>query len=731
MNSAFYQACYTRLGEYSKKEVSGHGISSGGYQRVNCSPDMPSSVLNCFETRRKISSPKTQTFYKEHLLAFFCESNVFGIEHIRTDLVDDSGRNIHFNQTFLMPDAYDVLKEPKHVIYISDANFGIDDSTDTWEDKQLLQLPEGLTCWCLRKTKNIPESLKLLSDSDQNLDLDQIAEKYGMDKEKIYKFIQCVYFHVFSTNASRNIFVRTDGSRECLRDMMYLLLTSIPFSMRLKVSAGEYGYENQKGCCVFFTDRIPDNETFIDPFTGNNNVFKGKQEEFFGQRFPFIHEAAQLNNEGRKEYFLKLEEMCKMLGVDRTQDQQCLRLAHQLIFEEYNKPEIATEMLYDILSLPLEKNKMWEKCVTILLTVVVDNSMPVPETTAQMISKLLQDDADGEYSDILIKYEAIRLIQSGTDESVHTLVDLEGNTEKFALLRSSLLESKIGREILTQYYESKFRKLVASNNNIGITDLINAGRSVQDLPDNQRLFSILKEKTKDLFADELRNGNSRFTEIQSSLAETLYQIDNGLYQQQSDETLYEFRKLFNDLFWESMKEDVYEAGEYTRFYNTYGKEFPEGSALLGALNALDREDYEKVIQYLKYDMPKQDQNRILKYMLRRIKKYEENGNFAPMELWAPFSKAVHENVVELMVRTQAGALFEDRLLEHVLDHEREIWTDSFFQNFYESVKAITRKDPELKKRLKNSLAVLEIEKSHRKVSGKANKTSHKPGFFRR
>lgn len=731
MDSVFYQACYTRIGPYSKKDAAERKEISAGYQNVHCSPDMPRSVLSAFESRRKTINSNTRSKIRDTGLSFFFDNNICGIEYVRYDCNDEKGRGIIYDQSFLFQDAYSFMKHPEKFFYIKESNFGT--NIEKWEqDDPILKEQEGVIRWCLRHTAEIPASLETERFPEKITDSAQIARKYEIDEEKLKYFLYSVCFQILSTDASRTLFVKTDGSRQMMRDLAYILFTHLPYSLRTKISCGEYCYQNQNNCSLMFTDSISelDKQSYVDPIAGKGNVFKNRQqEENVGNRFPYVEHSVFLTDSKRNEYFTSLEEAAEKLGIGRSQDRSCLILAHQLVTEAYNDPEMTADVLYDLLALPVIHNEAWECMVARLLSAVVNYDIVLPNTTKEMLSSLLQNDEQRQYTGLLIKYEAMQLLQKTPESASDTLLRYEKQDEKYIQLVEFLAGTNHGQEILYMLYKRRLDALFEAGTCCSPEQLISAGQELRAVTNSRDLMKRIKEKAYEQAGQALAEKPESYDLILKDFMELLHRIDNDVDQVTDHDLKKRLLDQFNENFFTNLDQGLYTECIYDSFYKEYGQYYPEGRRLLRAMREIDHDSYSFVSEYLSEKMPDNRKGMILNHLLIRVHSLEKTGKYyVPITFWKSLARSAGADLVGLMVKAKALILFDSFVLDNDLVRNNDDWDDKFFSNFYNTVCAYVKADKALKSELHNSLIVLKEEKRARK--GPAKISLKRKGLFR-
>lgn len=719
-----FQACYTRVGASCIEDVVSDSIVSEGYQSIHCSPDMPPEVWGVFEARRKTIQPAGGRFVKNWGLSLFCQRNICGIEGLQFDLLseDRSGggaRQCFFDQTFLMQDAYELLKKPENLVYFSEDNFGIDFERASAADRAAFQSStEGRLKWCIRNTAAIPAALKAEKPRTENLSADAICQKYGMTKDHLMIFIKSVYHQLFFSDISTSIFVKTDGTTEMMKDLLYLLLSMIPYSSRVRISAGQYCFENQKGNNIFFTEQIPSRQGFTDPLTGETNVLDDSHSERFDERFPYISTALSLDEDNRKQYFDILADMLEKLGMGRAYDWQRrhLNLAHMLITGP-NDEDNLVPILYGLLKYPVSHNKVWEELMAEVLKSVIKNKIKLSGEMEQMLFDTALEKSEGRFYGTLMSYEASLLEDKDVEEAVSALKALGADKVKFPMIRQRLMRTEKGQALLHEYFLRRITALKQSKADIDFAALAN---SVRGIKDNDDLLALLADHALEKTFRELCDKKKSLGEARSDLEKKCAEI----YKEQNRQPG-EIGKRLNDLYDQYLMSNIsvplLKSGDFKDFYRTYGRDYPDGVRFLKALNALKEGDFEEVEKYIDSELPQKYENKICGFIAARMSDSRKIEGFIPLSLWLKVSKKINTKVSNLMVRNKAKIIYDPYSLDNDLDEEKDQWTETLIRETMDAIRVKMKEEPKTKKALRDSLEIFKVELEMRKKD--------KKGFF--
>lgn len=714
MNNKVYQACYTRVGHSGIKDVVSAVPVSEGYQMIHCSDDLPGVVVKSFDERRKTVLPTGAKFSKRAGRSFFCDNNVWGVESLRFDLQteDRSGggaRPCFFDQTFFINDAYEKLKTPENLIYISEDNFGTNLEQASDEEKELFSKEiEGSLRWCIRNTAAIPADLVMEVPVPAELSAERICRKYGISNENCSTFIKSIYHRLFATDTKANIFVKTDGSIGMMKDLLYLFLSIIPYSVRVKVSSGEYCYEGQKGNDIYFTDRIPEHQMFVDPVSGNENVFTGTTKARFDERYPFVSFAMSLDPHDRISYFNDLEMLLENLGLGRADNwqRQHLLMAHVLLTESKN-PEDLISAMYGLLKYPVSHNEYWENCLASLMNAVVHNNIKLSEEMEKLLLDAAMNKTSGPFFEAVLSYEAANLVNQDTEKALAGLNVLSSDKEQFLNIMGKLSATVKGRSLLHEFYLRKINALKDSPDDQ--SNRISLANAVRSIKGNEDLLDLIAEIELGDAIKQLDSKKKTFSVVSRELAETTHVI-YGKYDGPRNRTSKGLRDRYHHILMSNISDELINEGDFKQFYKQYGKEYPDGIRFLHALHALNSKNYEGLEEYMQSQLPERYKERICKFLASKIRRNEvDDSQYAPLRIWLALAKCAQIVPATLMIDNKAKLLFDYSILDQDLDKEAELWSDHLLAQTIEVVKERMKQDQKLKKRLKDSLEILKVE----------------------
>ena len=470
----FYQACYTRLGGTER---------DAGWQLTNLSPDIPSRLLRFFEQRQKGNAPvgrDTPCNVKgEHLCAMEigCEGDAFGITRVQYG-VPCHGREGLYSHGFFIPDAYELLKEPNRLLALSGENFCFRGERPAPEEE--LDVYQ-------QRTAEIPQSLSY----EEGWDVERALERTGMNGESYRTYLYCLY-SCWAKSAKTTFYVKTDGTEEMAKAMLYLAYVAVPYSMRTKLSASTF--LDAKDVTMVLSHEKPDSSRWFDPGTGMENMLSDIQRRRW-EKMPVVTMAFE---EGCG--FEQLEAKLEQLGDRGSQDLDVLKLAYTLC--QGGEDRDSVDMLYDFLELPLNFNEMMEHMVGDMLSDVIrrveHENLGVSNDMEDMLIQRQKNSTSEEFKDAIRYYRSIRLVKMDVQEASDYL---EKEEDFFREMRPDL--AKKGLEVLLEYYRRKLQKTI-DDPTCTYKNLTDCAMEFRDLQSMGVLWNMICEKAKSIASEQIK-----------------------------------------------------------------------------------------------------------------------------------------------------------------------------------------------------------------------------------
>ena len=468
----FYQACYTRLGGADR---------NSGWQLTNTSTDIPAKVLSMFEQRQKGNEPvgrKTpQNVNGEHLCAMEigCEADIVSLSRVQYG-VPCYGREGFYSHGFLFPSAYELLKDPNRILALSRENFCFRGERPAPEEE--LELYQ-------QRTSQIPEQLVY----EEAWTVERAKARTGMN-DRIYKEFLCCLYGNWARSARTAIYVKTDGTEEMAKAILYLAYAALPYSMRTKLTASTF--VDAKNASLILTHEQPDGCRYFDPSNGMNDVLSPNQRKRW-ERMPFVSQFF----ENKEPWFDELEQVLAEEMDDRySQDTTTLQTACQIgLFGEDADP---VEQLYNFLDIPQEFTEKLERRVAKQLDkvshIITVQGLGVSDDMESLLDQRLGNARTRELKNAGKAYKTARLSQMDVQQCCEYL---RKNRAIFDELRGELQKTEKGRQILTAFYQEEVR-ITVEDAACTYEKLVDCARLFCDLFGMGDLWKAISDKAKNI-----------------------------------------------------------------------------------------------------------------------------------------------------------------------------------------------------------------------------------------
>lgn len=526
----FYQICFSRLG---KNDV------SAGWQLLNMSPDLPRQMKEFYENHQKGNQPDSYKTPKDIngkdlcMLEILCNGAEVGISRVQYGLTDSFGREKMICQGFLFANAYELLKDPNKILSISDSNFDFSEE----------------------QPAAIPSTLKI----DEPFTEERALRLCGMDQNAYIELVLCAY-HILEEKAAKNIIhIKTDGTDQMARALMYLIYSAIPYSLRTRIKAATFSGTTGKNANVVLCRDIPENCLYLDPVTGSNNILTPNMRKRW-ERYPFVDYYARNYDRlsGRKDqYYAAIEEWLRRMGDPYLNKMDALRLAFSMLTEQ-DDSDIGG-LLYDWMSLDLPVNETIEQSIADLLNKAIQRKLNLGEDKEKMLFSRLERTSSAELLRLGNQYQARRMLEMSLEEAVRFMENLTPESRIYNAIRANLSGSSRGLDILREYYLKKV-KAVLSNQKISYSELEDLGRLFSDLSNMDALWQLIVERAVNIAEENIIKGISYVntaTELGTFLSKN-YKSANW------DKCLYRLARVYNDEFRNRFQPERLD--EYVQFY---------------------------------------------------------------------------------------------------------------------------------------------------------------------
>lgn len=355
----FFQACYAH--------------PDTGWAVINTSANIPQRLLEDFASIERANAgmsagekvPMGGNETPSCMLEIYCRNDAIGLVRTQYGLSDGQGRPVSFSHGYIIPDAYELLKEPNDLLRILKENFA-DQRISEEEKAGIRSTPGAFNCELIRLSD--PDKIPDQFLAGASYSYQSALETCNLSEEAFRTYIMALYAYLFSASTEKNLYIRTDGSEEYAWNLLYLTYLAIPYSMRILLSASTYVHAGQHNAKLIFCYELPDGVPQIDPVTGVNNIMNETLEKRTRERNPFITGSLDYVVCGKQDYFFKVIEDCLcLMGDGKLNTMQVMNLAYSICRKEYDIPERLPGLVYNWLVLPVQNTANWENVVCSLL----------------------------------------------------------------------------------------------------------------------------------------------------------------------------------------------------------------------------------------------------------------------------------------------------------------------------------------------------------------------------
>lgn len=383
MKREFYQACYAH--------------PDTGWAVVNTSANIPKGLVDDFLSIERGNAgmaagkrvPMGENATPSCMFEIYCRNDAMGLVRTQYSLSDGQGRPISFSHGYIIPGAYELLKDPNDLLRIQKDNFA--DQRISEKERAEIRSTPGAFNRQLIKISN-PDEMPDEFLTGEPYSYQSALEKCHLSEVAYRTYITALYTHILSTGTEKNLYIKTDGSEEYAWNLLYLTYLSIPYSMRILLSASTYVHAEQHNAKLIFCYELPDGVPQIDPVTGANNVMNETVEKRTRERNPFITVSLDYVVCGKPDYFFKSIEAClRLMGDKKLNTMQAMNLAYSIGMKEYDISDRLPGLVYGCLALSVQNTDNWENTVCFLLKKAEEHSTELGEE----VEKLLKSRLDG------------------------------------------------------------------------------------------------------------------------------------------------------------------------------------------------------------------------------------------------------------------------------------------------------------------------------------------------
>ncbi len=651
----FYQACFNRLGRND---------AASGWQLLNMTPGIPLPLKNFYEVSQRSNQPADSMTPKDRqgndlcMLEVLCDEGNVGISRVQYGLADSFGRDNMFCHGYLFGNAYELLKNPNNLLGISDSNFRF--------------TPEG--------TEMIPETLRM----DEPWSEESALRLCGMDKQAYIDYISCLYYSL-SSRAKTTIYIKTDGSTRMARALLYLAYSAVPYCMRTKISATTFGGTTAVNARFVFTHELPENCSYVDPTTGENNILTSNLKNRW-KRYPFVDYYARHYEElsGSKEaYYGEMEAWLTRMGDPHMQDMDAIRLAFDMM--RNNDDADVAGLLYDWLMLPVPSNETIERSLVELLRKAIEQDLDLGQDKEELLFQRLEQTSSRELIALGNQYQAGRLTKMPLDDAVKFLNTLTPESRVFNTMRENLVALNGGGKILCEFYLRKAQEL-AARKDLTYTDLEEFSLTFSDLSHMNQVWAVVVGQALRIAVGQIQRGSSyksaalRLREFLLNYCEKLLQSDASVWER----LLYAMAEAYDGEFRKNFMPERME--EYIEFYRDHyrggDEKFGYSAELTKCFLAIRAGEWTKAADYAALGCPLNgnpmrspaDRAAAIKNIFVYALYCGAPEECLEIRFWSQMAQALEQNPIQLMIENKARVFCDQAELSRTISTD-PFWTE--------------------------------------------------------
>ncbi len=457
MKKNFYQICFSNV---------------DGWKTLNASEDTPEDVLKAFASLQNANIGVGDDTSKETGMQITCRGGNVFISKIIYGLKDSTNRSCHFAQGFCFSLDY-ICSNPVDLLKFSDDNFVISNSLS------LNELVEA--------TKTVPE--EIIFDS-----VEKAHEIFSAQNISNETRINLLYAACKSLCGTNKLFIGYDESYEMFKSVATVLFGLLPKSLCRSISMSTFT-KSQNDKIIF--EKSPCSGTMcIDLVLSSNNALSEREITKYSKvnflNFKKFSDAA--------DYFAAFDSLLVKLGISNTASFDNFRIADLILkYENVDNLDISDEetvsFLYGLLEAPIAHSDYYDDLVSWVLGCVIQKDIELNEQINKRLIKFVQGSSSLALKDTACAYQSLVVLKMGVENAkAHLVSNYSYDSEDFIMLRSELIKSADGQEIVDYFYAYTIERYFDDHN-----VMINLGAAVRALPYNKHSMELLLSKTVESF----------------------------------------------------------------------------------------------------------------------------------------------------------------------------------------------------------------------------------------
>lgn len=478
MESKYYKLTLARIG---KQE------NWAGWKIAGKSENTPSQIMESFESFHGSKNHVVSYLNKPVEMYEVSEyrGNLF-VSQIRFGIKDMLGRPSFSVKGIVFPisDNSDIYLHPERFLSLSEDDFSFSLKKLYGENRALKQ--EYVT----------GNNVITIHDNElsfsRDLSLDKIITKYFSDEQKLECFIRSILWA--GNNNQTTLCIKVPKGFIEYFEIMYLVYSVLPLSMRSRFSFRTYNLRNLSGAKITFDEGTP-NGKYYDLSSGNNNVFLDSNVLANSRKLSFIKYIIEnIHSSSSSDYFEALQDSLESVGQANSTDLNTIELAHNMLLssdDESDSELTDIEILkkfQEYVSLDYT-NEVIDENIVKYLSLIIQKGIPLNETLMNRLESKLKSTKYDPLIELGYDYKATKLLEA-TDKqkSFEFLLSIENDVETYNKYIKAILGFVKGPSFLDEYYGVFYADRCVKN----IDDLCAFYEKTKQLPEriiiNKRIY---------------------------------------------------------------------------------------------------------------------------------------------------------------------------------------------------------------------------------------------------
>lgn len=291
-----------------------------------------------------------------------------------------------------------------------------------------------------------------------DLDYNRVYFDVFSNKSILYDLLKCVFW-ILTDKSADTLYLVYDGTETDYRNIIYFLLKTIPYSLKIDFSFRTMEIPGSKPTKFAFSKEIPEDKRYFSILTGENNVISQFKLNTRWENYDFItFYPEHYGDNDTKNYFDLLDKEMQELGNANSVDLKFIKVAHELVIEEFFQDhgelsdlELCKKLL-KFLMLPYNNAKI-DGHISKYLEMIIDRGIELNDSMQERLQAKLKLTTFESLQNIGYSYNAIIMIKSKKRiREFKYLYSLRDNEKLYTTMREKILSKSGGGEFIDEYY---------------------------------------------------------------------------------------------------------------------------------------------------------------------------------------------------------------------------------------------------------------------------------------